>query len=281
MTDRAPSRRELHIDIGGMQQRARLGIRRAAAFLGLSERFLEEPLPRSLTLGRSIRRQFIADPLPEEIVAELRSSWRSWIIGNALRELDQFLSLMLDEAFDNVQAARIVAGDEPPEYQWRRIDRVTNVAQKHRAVLVAAGKFDGPHVEDQNCLLSLSNARNCLAHDLGRVTAKRVIDGVMRVQWLALQTVLRQGDKTTILDDVEVPFALDEDGPDGQVEIHFHIAERPFAEGELVDFTPDELLGICLFYNIVIDRVCCTLADHAREAGVQFPNEVSTKASPS
>lgn len=30
--------------------------------------------------------------IPDELVPELRENWRTWVIGNALRELDQFLS---------------------------------------------------------------------------------------------------------------------------------------------------------------------------------------------
>ena len=79
--------RVLNFDINGLQQRAYVGVRRAAAFLGMSERFIEGEFPRSLTLGQSIKRQFLPDPFPEETVPELRENWRAWITGNALREL--------------------------------------------------------------------------------------------------------------------------------------------------------------------------------------------------
>lgn len=49
--DHQPQRRLLNIDIGGMLQRAKTGVVRAAAFLGVSEHVLEQELPSSLNLG--------------------------------------------------------------------------------------------------------------------------------------------------------------------------------------------------------------------------------------
>lgn len=253
-----------------MQQRAYVGVRRAAAFLGISERMLESEFPMSLTLGRGIKRQFLPDPIPAELVPELRENWRTWVTGNALRELDQFLSLYLDDAYDITERAKIIAGDLPPHHVWNRIDRTTNVAEKHRRVLEAANRFADAHVEDQSCLASLSGARNCLAHDLGIITPKRATDGELMVRWLALRTVIEQGETVTVLDDADFPFTNDPDGGDARVLVHIVFAERRFAVGDHIVFTPDDLLGICLFYNIVIDRVAQALTDYATECGVVF-----------
>ena len=262
--------RVLNFDLNGMQQRAYVGVRRAAAFLGVSERMLEKDFPTSLTLGHSIKRQFLPDPIPEEMVPELRESWRTWVTGNALRELDQFLSLYLDEAYDITEQAKMVAGELPPHHEWKRIDRITNVAEKHRRVLEAAGRFAAPHVEDQTCLVSLSAARNCLAHDLGIVTPKRATDGVLTVRWLALRTIIEQGDRVVVLDEQDFPFETDPESGDAHVLIRVEIDERQFAVGDHIVFIADDLLGICLFYQIVIDRVAQALADYATACGVVF-----------
>jgi hypothetical protein len=149
--------RRLHFDFAGMQQRALVGVRRAAAFLGLSERYLEGEQPRSLTLASSlITHQFLPDPIPDDLAAELKSAWRAWIIGNAIRELDQFLSLFMDEAFDVVEQTRIVRGDAPLNHSWKRISGETNVAKKHQLVLRAANLFTDVHRMDYECLSSLS-----------------------------------------------------------------------------------------------------------------------------
>lgn len=265
-----PVERVLNFDILGMQQRAYVGIRRAAAFLGLSERFLEGDFPRSLTLGQSIKLQFLPDPFPAEAEPELRENWRSWIVGNSLRELDQFLSLFLDDAYDIVQQAKLVSGESPPNFQWRRLERITNVADKHFRVLDASGLFDGPHLDDQRCLVSLSLARNCLSHDLGIVTPKRATNGQLTVRWLALRTIVQQGDKTFVMEDQNMPFQLDPNGPNGSVLVRVEAVEKSYLEGDPMRFSPDDLLGICLFYQMVIDRVAQALAEYAKACGVVF-----------
>jgi hypothetical protein len=269
MTERRRVERVLDFNLNAMQQRAYVGVRRAVAFLGMSERFLEGEFPRSLTLGRNIKRQFLPDPLPEGDVPELREAWQTWIIGNALRELDQFLSLYLDEAFDKMQQAKLVSGEHPPHYQWQRVDGITNVADKHRRVLEAANRFERPHDEDHACLVSLSRVRNCLSHDLGIVTPKRVTDGILTVRWLAFVMVFEQGEQAFIADEASFPPPFDPE-QEALFNIRVEIAERRFAVGDHIFFSPDDLLGICLFYQIVIDRVAQAVAEYAQECGVVF-----------
>lgn len=278
MNEKKQIMRELRFDLNAMRERACVGVRRAAAFLGLSERFMESDLPRSLTLGRNIKRQFLPDPYPDNDIPELRENWRAWIIGNALRELDQFLSLCLDEAYDMVQQAKLVSGENPPEHQWRRIDRQTNVAEKHKLVLEQAKRNAQVHIDDQSCLVSLSHARNCLSHDLGIVTPKRTANGELRVRWITIRTLIEQGENVIDMDAVDFPFQLDPDGPDGVVVAKIEIAEKIFNVGDHIRFTPDELLSICLFYQLVIDRVSQAVQGYAEDCGVVFNRVEATQA---
>lgn len=272
---------QLVLDIHGMQQRAYLGVRRAAAFLGISERMLEGELPRSLTLGRHFRQQFLPDPIPEEAIPELKESWRTWIVGNALRELDQFLSLYLDESFDITEFAKMENGERPHDHEWKRIDKTTNVAAKHRRVLEAANRFVAPHIDDHACLFSLSDARNCLSHDLGIVTPKRAKDGLLSVRWLGLRHTVRQGDLSIYLEEADMPFQPDPENGEASYCVRVEIVERSFTVGDHITLTPDDLLGICLFYNMVIDRVAQALTDYTVECGIPtFKPDLPTTITP-
>lgn len=242
---------------------------RAAAFLGLAERFLEGDLPRSLGIGGNMQIALLPDPVPDEMAAELGPEFRHWVISNSLRELDQFLSLMLDECWDMVEACRIVAGQRPPNYQWQRIDRQTNVAEKHRLVLEAAGRFAAPHLDDNEFLATLSNARNCISHNLGVVDARRAPSGSLTVRWLCFRTAIVTSDAVYFMDDVELPFEVPgEEG--GEVRLEVVIAEREFALGERIIVTPHELMQIALLYQMIVERVVGAMVEHAREAGVPF-----------
>ncbi|EDT42043.1 hypothetical protein BamMEX5DRAFT_2204 [Burkholderia ambifaria MEX-5] len=239
---------------------------------------MEGDLPRSLTLGNNVRRQFLPDPYPDAHIPELRDSWRTWIVGNALRELDQFLSLYLDEAYDMVQQAKLVSGENPADHQWKRIDRQTNVADKHKLVVEQTKRGTQVHLDDHQCLVSLSNARNCLAHDLGIVTRKRAIDGELRVRWLAVRMLIEQGDRVIDMDVAQFPIELDPDGPAGVVIGKVEIAEKIFPMAGQIQFTPNELLEICFFYQLVIDRVAQVVQEYAEECGVVFAQIETAKA---
>lgn len=263
-------RRELRFDLKSMRERACVGVRRAAAFLGLSERLMEKDMPRSLTLGGNVKLQFLPDPYPDDGLPVLRENWRAWIIGNALRELDQFLSLFLDEAYDVVQQSKIMSGENSADHKWKRIVGKTNAAEKHKLVLENAGQNMEDHIDEHGCLVSLSQVRNCLSHDLGVVTPKRTFNGELCVRWIAIRTMIQQGGRIFDMDAVELPFHLDPDGPHGIVFAKVELAERKFAIGNQIRFTPDELLGICLFYQIVIDRVSQAVQNYAEDCGVVF-----------
>lgn len=265
--EQVPRQRQLSIDIGGMQERAHVGVRRAAAFLGFSEHFLAQDTPASLSLGNG-RVQLLPTPLPAELREEIRPNYRDWIIGNALRELDQFLSLAADEAWDIVEAVRVAVGQHPPAHEWRRIDRVTNVSEKHRTVLESIQGFEAPHVEDNACLASLSAVRNCLSHNLGIVDERRAANGVLVAMWLAVRIQLNAGGVVTVLDNDTLPL----DAPEGgTLEVRVIVKEKVFPVGTHVTFTPDELMEICLFFNMVIDRFCLAIEAFAKAAGIAFP----------
>jgi hypothetical protein len=271
-----PRRRVLNIDIGGMLQRAKTGVVRPAAFLGVSEHVLKQELPRSLTLGGSVQLQLLPDPIPDALAAEIKPAFRDWVVGNALRELDQFVSLMLDEAWDIVQAIKVFTGEHPKDHIWRRIHRTTNVAEKHRLVLETFGDLTQALTDDNSCLASLSNARNALAHGLGIVTDERATDGALSVKWIALQLQAKVGTRTIVLNEENVPFdePLDEEA---DLVMAVVIKERPFAVGEHVVFTPGELLEICLFYQMVMDRVALAVEAFGRAAGVPFSDLPSSE----
>lgn len=242
---------------------------RAAAFLGLAERFLEGELPRSLSVDGNIQIRLLPDPISDELAAELVPEFRHWIISNALRELDQFLSLMLDECWDIIEACRIVVGEQPTNYVWQRIDMQTNVAIKHRRVLEATGKYAGPHIEDNAYLETLSNARNCISHNLGVVDARRAPNGSLTIRWLRFRTKIVQGENVYFMDEVQLPFQLPGD-EEGSVQLEVAVAERQYQLADRVTISPHELLQIALLYQMIIDRLVMAMQERAREAGVQF-----------
>lgn len=184
---------------------------------------------------------------------------------------------MLDEAWDIAQAIKVFAGEHPKDHIWRRIHRTTNVAEKHRLVLGTFGELTQARADDNSCLASLSNARNALAHGLGIVTDERAADGALTVKWIALQLQAKVGARTIVLHEESVPFnePLNEDA---DIVMAVIIKERHFAVGAHVGFAPGELLEICLFYQMVMDRVALAVEAFGRAAGVPFNDPPSSES---
>jgi hypothetical protein len=72
------------------------------------------------------------------------------------------------------------------------------------------------------------------------------------------------------LEDADGLVKSDPEGPDTHVIVRVQLIERAFEVENVVFFTPDDLLDICLFYQMVIDRVAQAVCDYAQECGVRF-----------
>jgi hypothetical protein len=102
------------------------------------------------------------------------------------------------------------------------------------------------------------------------VTEARAIDGALVVQWLAFHVYLHRGDETIELNNTAGGYEVGEGDVGATLESRMELATKEFPIGSLVEFSPSELLAICLFYNIVVDRVTFDLQNAAKEAGVNF-----------
>lgn len=142
------------------------------------------------------------------------------------------------------------------------------MASKHSGTLRHIDKYFGPVCDDNHCLNSLSEARNCLSHNLGVVNSERAPDGELVVLWMAIQAQLLQGERVIILDESTLPLGPVADDPPARIQVCFVMRKKAFTVGSLIAFSPDELLELCLFYQSVIDRLCMSVQERVRETGV-------------
>lgn len=262
--------RHFNLHFGQILERAQAGPRRAAAFVGLIEKFLGQDLPLSLTVeGPGIALSLLPDPITDQLADELSTELRHWVAGNALREMDQFLSITLDQCWDALQAARIVVGDNPPDHIWDRIEHRTRVATKHRLVIQAANAWAAAHIDDNQVLETLSDARNLISHGLGVVDAARAPNGTMALQWIRLRVKIETPGGDIYLDETELPIDLEEGG---RVVVEGAVAEREFRLGERITISPFELIQIAFYYQSLNERIVQEVQSAARRMGVPFPD---------
>src|SRR6185437_15244540 len=88
----------IDLDLDKLQQVSLLGVRRAAAFIAVAFNSTENWCG-ALGLPSHSMWQFFPDTPPPELVSNIVTEFRSWVVGNALRELDAAFNEFIDRAW--------------------------------------------------------------------------------------------------------------------------------------------------------------------------------------
>lgn len=249
-----PGRRiaSLEINLDKLKERAALGVRRAAAFLGIALNSTSGSEPPALALTDQSMWQFFPTPEPEATVKEAVSEFRIWTIGNALRELDAHFSLFLDEVWYCAEFAKLSGTRVPAGHVIKGIANDTNAASKFQKIFEAIGANN----DDGDSLRSLSLARNCLSHSHGVVTPRHTnLEGALEVKWLGLEGRIQQGEEYVVFGPRIEGMGVQAPDPSKEAEVVVAVVGRcrRFAVGERVILDPVELHEICFNYLRLTD----------------------------
>lgn len=263
-SDQDSGQARVEIDLGAIQGIAMTGVRRASAFLGFGLKLTRDAPPESVGFGDISRFNFLPDPLPTNVGAEIQSEFKVWLIANALRELDQYFSLFLDAVWDVLRMTStqplILGWDESPfDAKFRS---VTNASRKAEKVCTELDCL-----VEAAALQSLSSARNALSHNLGVVRDRDVnSDGQMLVQWLAPQIALIENGEFKPFEDLPKPYAVtSEEG--AQVVMKIILKSRSFAVGSRIELSEIDLSEICFFYYQVAGAISAKLHERTGANG--------------
>jgi hypothetical protein len=237
-----------------------LGARRAAAFMSLGMRPANDETIRSFSLGGNHAYSFMSDPVSEQLAAEVRRNFLTWIVGNGLRELDQYFSQALDQTYRILTLL-----DEGPvmkvtdlEGKAARFANKTNAADK----LATLTELFGIRSTLLAHMRSLSSARNALTHNAGFVTERHTFgQAALTVRWRGMN--IHVGDRIITGPFEPIP-ANDGDG----IQVSAGDREKTFPIGAEIAFTPHELHEICFTYTIQADEVKTSAIEFARAKGV-------------
>jgi hypothetical protein len=258
--------RELVVDFAELREISYKGVRRAAAFLGIGLPVTENYVPESLSLTQYSMWQFFPEPIPKSVGMEAVSEFRSWLVGNALRELDLFFNLFLDAIWNTAAWSELHGTRVRSTHTIEQIASETNGAKKFSKVM---RKLGDPK-PDTSMLWSLSNARNCLSHNGGIVAPRYAkFDGALLIRWIGLEARLQQGERYIVLPPVIVD-AFQAPDPSQEADVVIVVVEREkrFAIGEKIDLRPEELHEICFYYQQLTDQVVKGLADSLKARGI-------------
>jgi hypothetical protein len=257
------TRKEIRVDFNTLRETAYLGVRRAAAFLGIGLNTTEEYIPQSLTLTTLSMWRFFPEPLPEESGREAVKEFRIWLIGNALRELDTHFSLFLDNTCFAVRLSKLHGTRVKTDHIIKSIAAETNVSKKYSIVMNELGEKEA----EASMLWSLSNARNCLTHNAGIVSDRHAnVGGSLEIRWLGLEARLPDREMPVVLPPVfDKPVKINKGE---RIEIATIERSKHFALGEKIQLTPNELHEICVYYLCLADQVVEKFAADLAARGV-------------
>lgn len=256
-----PKNVSLHLD--RLQDVVGLGVRRASSFMALGLRVSADQTVNNVTLDSNFQVSFMPLELPLEKVREVQKNFATWVIGNGLRELDQFTSIFTDKLYE----MRTLVQFHNQEIDQAAIKRIrdfkarTNVANKLQAI---ADEFaiDEPV---RTHMAGLTKARNALTHNMGVVDEHHTThDGELQVSWIGHEFAV--GDR--VIAGPFEPFKVEK----GEViKASFPVRKRTFKIGEPIEFSAHELSEICWTYLQVAERTTKAFETQLRNLGIPGP----------
>lgn len=240
------------INLDKLKARTALGVRRAAAFLGIALNSTAGPeLPALALTDQSMWRFFPADE-PMGVVSAAVAEFKVWIVGNALRELDAHFSQFLDEVWYCLEFAKLSGTSVPFDHVIKGISEDTNAASKYQRIFEAIGSKN----EDGDGLRSLSLARNCLSHSHGVVAPRHTnLENALEMRWLGLEGRIQQGEEYVVFGPKIEGMGVQAPDPSKEAEVVLVVVQRSkrFVVGERIVLDPVELHEICFNYLRLTD----------------------------
>lgn len=239
---------------------------RATVFLGYAVKSTEGAPLESVRLQSLIELSVgVPDPLPVDDRAEIQQQFRSWSIGQCLIELDQsyqrFVVSALETQLDleSFKHTRAPSPDKKPN--------LANTWTVHSQFHASRQGLGDRHEKESAYLRTLGNARNCLAHDSGLVSQRRLTEeDRMPVRWRGrdLVTLNKSGQRTTIPRDV--PHLVKKEDVGRQISVEEVEREQIYRAGDRIKLSATDLSEIIFFYQELAMTIGAAMHAHVHQA---------------
>lgn len=266
-------KRGLHVDLRAFEDPMREALRRAAVFLGYAFHSSEGAPLKSVRLKAPIVLEVgMPDPIPCEDRKSYQNEFKQWAIGQGLIEIDQSYHRYVVSALDALADIDdfVMQGSLPEP----RKPNLANTWKVHSQFYATVSQLSPEHENESDYLRSLVNARNCLAHDSGVVTKRRLVDSnlTMPMRWPGRDMVKvdQRGNRIVLQPDVEHRVCSQDIG--SVVSIEEVVRERSYAEGERIQLTETDLSEIIFFYQIIAMRLGSEMHRIVRKR-IEFANK--------
>ena len=257
------------IDLDPVMEVAHLGVRRATLFLGLGVNASESPSLVDYQLPHHTAIKILPGTVDPPKLAEFKEEFGLWIISCGLRELIESFAVFLDQVHDvclrmAVEKQQQVAASalhSSKQFEMKGLDDKLSVLDKGFGV---APRHPG-------CLISISQARNCMAHRRGIVGQKDCKGRAkkLRISWWTPELYFESQDGEKVV--LELPITSPVVGPAG-AKLMMKSGERvrTVSQGSRVGLSPKELQEICFFVKISADEVIEASLAYASKLKITF-----------
>lgn len=231
-------------------------LRRAAIFLGYAFHSSEIAPLKSVTLkGPIVLDVGVPDTISPADRKGYQTEFTLWAIGQGLIEIDQSYHRYVVSALDTL--ADIEDFLQGQSLQCHRKPNLANTWKVHEQFYANLGQQSTKHEEESGYLRSLGNARNCLAHDGGTVTRRRMVDGnsIMVVRWPGRDMVKVHPNGNRVVLPRDRSFRVREEDIGSQLSVVEVLREHDYAEGDRIGLSQTDLSEIIFFYQILAMKV--------------------------
>ena len=237
--------RQLNLNFAVLAETGQRGVRRAAAFIGMAQKAWTDETITSATIDAPFRLQLLPDPMPKELADDVRSNFRTWVIGAAIAEIVQWLGRFADD-FHEIATLAEYNGKQVPEDVPNRVRKCRTDTNLHSKLqrIVDVSKLELSLMEHTE---GWTLARNCLAHNHGVVRERDLTPGtgLLRVRWKHFEFSI---DGKTI--DNIIGHHVEAGGVLG---FRLVTTSKDFQVGEVISFSEQEILSICFTAHLQID----------------------------
>lgn len=263
---------DIQIKLEEIVEILKVGIRRAGAFMGLGINAALDPDFKSILLPDSVSNiRLLPDPIPEELIKNIKEEFKLWIEAGGLREICESLEVYLTAIYGCAMLVNVSDNGRIPAGTKIEIPKAFSRKGLRVKLEMLRENYNVSPSHPEH-LASLWNARNCLTHRRGIVGLDDLDDTkFLAIKWLGIDTYFVDPDGTeTLLASNFEPFAAINGG-----EIQIRIAERirQFSEGDRVIFSGHELSEFCWFSLSQSDGIVTSLAKFMGDKGIAIEVE--------
>ena len=257
-----------HIDLDAIEQIALLSVRRASVFLGLGLHAAGDDRLKDYSLSDITQIRIMPPELDDETVASFKREFGRWIVTGGLRELIESFSVYLDAIHSACVKMAIRRGTMDGTHVKGVVWKFLRGGLSDKlGILESSFKVSTAHAKD---LLSINQARNCLAHRRGVVGLQDCSSGhLCEVSWIGVDIAMHKPSG----EEIELGPENLSDGivweKDAQLLVRRHRRQRQYNVGERISFSAKDLEEMC---NVVIwsaNDIKRTTIDYARGVGVE------------